>query len=149
MNVVPTSDPKRPITTRNIDPYILEIYRSKTKSTDRDHLEEYLHEEVEEQDVDVLEFWKSKRFKWPRLSIMARDYLAVTATSASSEREFSIGRDLLGICRNSLAMQACICLRSWMRGGFVNDNSNNEHNVTVHEFDGCESEPSEVSIETQ
>jgi hypothetical protein len=49
---------------------------------------------------------------------MARDYLAITATSASSERVFSTGKDLLGICRLCLkptTMKACMCLRSWLR----------------------------------
>ena len=49
---------------------------------------------------------------------MASDILAATATSASSERSFSAGKDLLGISRFSLkadTMEACICHRSWLR----------------------------------
>ena len=53
---------------------------------------------------------------------MARDILAVTATSASSERSFSVARDLLGLSRYRLTpevMEASSCLCSWLRSGFA------------------------------
>lgn len=53
---------------------------------------------------------------------MASDYLAVLASSASSERVFSASRDLLGITRFNLkpnTMEACILLRSWIRSGLL------------------------------
>ncbi|CAI7889520.1 unnamed protein product, partial [Closterium sp. NIES-54] len=47
---------------------------------------------------------------------MARDYLAIPATSASSERVFSLGRNLISWKRHRLASQrtrAVMILRSW------------------------------------
>lgn len=49
---------------------------------------------------------------------MARDYLAIPATSASSERVFSTGRHLISDTRNCLSaktIQACLCLKSWFK----------------------------------
>jgi hypothetical protein len=48
---------------------------------------------------------------------MARDYLAIPATSASSERLFSSGKLLITDNRNSLGeytIEAVECLKSWL-----------------------------------
>ena len=95
--------------------------RSKRRKT-ADELEAYLTEQVEEAKCDVLKYWKSKEKVWPRLSLMAKDHLAITASSASSERVFNTGRDLLGITRHRLlptSMETCILLRSWLKSGVV------------------------------
>lgn len=54
---------------------------------------------------------------YPSLGKMARDYLAVPATSASIERIFSSGKDLVTDKRGSLApetIRECLCLKAWM-----------------------------------
>lgn len=99
-----------------------DIYKGKKKSSHDDELAAYLAEEREDPETDVLAYWESKRSKWPRLTAMARDVLAVTASSASSERSFSVGRDLLGLARFRLmpeTMEASVCLRSWLRAGLI------------------------------
>ena len=68
------------------------------------------------QNIDVLNWWKNKSKLYPNLSKMARDYLAIPATSTSSERLFSSGKHLISDTRNSLSsrtIQACQCLKSW------------------------------------
>eukprot|EP00966_Prymnesium_polylepis_P163594 3781724-Prymnesium_polylepis.1 len=40
--------------------------------------------------TDILEWWAANKIKFPALSVMARQYLGVPATSASAERLFSI-----------------------------------------------------------
>ena len=42
----------------------------------------------EAMESDILMWWKTKS-TWPKLQLMARQYLAVPATSASVERLFS------------------------------------------------------------
>ena len=66
----------------------------------------------------VLVWWKATSNKYPNLSKMARDYLAIPATSTSSERLFSSGKHLITDSRNSLSpatIQACECLKSWLK----------------------------------
>ncbi len=51
------------------------------------------------------------------LQTMARDYLAIPATAASSERLFSSGSLLVTDNRNRLSektIQACECLKDWI-----------------------------------
>jgi hypothetical protein len=53
---------------------------------------------------------------------MARNLLSIPATSAASERAFTVGKDIFGISRMSLkpeTVEALICLRSWYKAGLV------------------------------
>jgi hypothetical protein len=65
-----------------------------TDSTDtekymaEDELEAYLVCPDEAKETDILMWWKTKS-TWPKLQLMARQYLAVPATSAGVERLFS------------------------------------------------------------
>jgi hypothetical protein len=66
---------------------------------------------------NVLEWWKYHSGEYPCLARIARDYLAIPATSVPAERVFSGGADLVTDKRGSLnedTIQACICLSSWL-----------------------------------
>ena len=66
--------------------------------------------------TDILRFWKSREVDYPILAQMARDYLAIPATSAASERVFSQGGDIVTKKRNRLhpdSVRYLLCLRSW------------------------------------
>ncbi|CAI5956979.1 unnamed protein product [Closterium sp. NIES-64] len=79
-----------------------------------DEVGRYLSERVR-CDVLALEYWRSAT-NMQTLRRMARDYLAIPATSASSERVFSLGRNLISWKRHRLASQrtrASMILRSW------------------------------------
>ncbi|CAI5992769.1 unnamed protein product [Closterium sp. NIES-64] len=79
-----------------------------------DEVGRYLLERVR-CDVSALEYWRSAT-NMQTLRRMARDYLAIPATSASSERVFSLGRNLISWKRHRLASQrtrASMILRSW------------------------------------
>jgi len=92
-----------------------------------DQLEQYLSTPAESGYTDPATYWRGKLRDWPQLCMMARDYMAIMATSASSERCFSSGRDLLGVARHSMlpsTMQYCILLRSWYRAGIISDDPN-------------------------
>jgi hypothetical protein len=88
-----------------------------------DELNQYLDETLAPTNTDVLAYWRSKEVVWPTLSAMARDHLAVPATSASSERAFSAGADLhLDGKRNSLntqAISAILLQQNWLRNGLM------------------------------
>ncbi|CAI5957213.1 unnamed protein product [Closterium sp. NIES-64] len=79
-----------------------------------DEVGRYLSERVR-CDVSALEYWRSAT-NMQTLRRIARDYLAIPATSASSERVFSLGRNLISWKRHRLASQrtrASMILRSW------------------------------------
>jgi hypothetical protein len=83
-----------------------------------DELHDYLTARPAVATVDVLQWWKTNWYAYPRLSDMARDYLAVPATGAPVERVFSGGANLVSPKRGRLAagtIRACLCLKSWRR----------------------------------
>lgn len=82
-----------------------------------DELEKYLSQPLEDVSIHPLHWWKSQR-GYVGLRRMARDILAVPATSAASERSFSQGRIIMPFNRcqlNPNTMEALNCLRNWRR----------------------------------
>jgi hypothetical protein len=80
-------------------------------------LDRYLAEDVIDEDEDILAWWKHHAEAYPCLARIARDYLAIPATSVPSERAFSSGSNLIGDQRWSLednTIEACLCLKSWL-----------------------------------
>lgn len=53
--------------------------------------------------TDIIQFWASKAYNYPIMAQMARDYLAIPATSAASERVFSNSADIITSKRNRLS----------------------------------------------
>ncbi|CAI5984028.1 unnamed protein product [Closterium sp. NIES-64] len=79
-----------------------------------DEVSRYLSERVR-CDMSALEYWRTAT-NMQTLRRMARDYLAIPATSASSEGVFSLGRNLISWKRHRLASQrtrAVMILKSW------------------------------------
>jgi hypothetical protein len=59
---------------------------------------------------------QSKAYEFPIITQIARDYLAIPATSAPSERVFSIAGNLISKKRTSIAsenVRYVLCLRAW------------------------------------
>ena len=81
-------------------------------------LERYLAAPIIEPHTDVLQWWKRNAGEYPCLARIARDYLAISATSAPAERAFSRGADLIAAKRGSMdeeTIRICMCVGSWMR----------------------------------
>ncbi|KAL2252550.1 UNVERIFIED_CONTAM: Zinc finger BED domain-containing protein RICESLEEPER 1 [Sesamum indicum] len=83
-------------------------------------LEKYLSEDVEEymEKFDILKWWKVNTQRFPILSKMARDILAVPASTIASEAAFSTGGRVLDAFRSSLfskIVQTIICAQDWIR----------------------------------
>ncbi|CAN0908950.1 Zinc finger BED domain-containing protein RICESLEEPER 2 [Linum grandiflorum] len=93
---------------------------------ERVELEKYLTGEREEMDksgkpFDVLGWWKGNEVKYPVLSAMAKDILAIPISTVASESCFSTGGRVLDDFRSSLTPQiveALICAEDWLRTSY-------------------------------
>lgn len=100
-----------------------EIARKKRRasmSSATDELTQYLSEPPAPIPIDVLEWWKVNSTRYPRLSVMARDFLTVQATSVAPEDLFcSIGDEIekQRFCMPHDSAQALLCIKSWTQGG--------------------------------
>ena len=66
--------------------------------------------------TDILKYWSAKQYQYPTIARIARDHLAIPATSAASERVFSNGSDIITKKRNRLSpstIRYLLCLRDW------------------------------------
>jgi hypothetical protein len=82
------------------------------------------HESGDAQVRDPLAYWHEKRFKYPRLSRMALDFLTIQPMSAECERLFSAAGRMVTPLRSRLEAQVigtCQVLRSWLRAGIIRD----------------------------
>lgn len=76
-----------------------------------------MEDHVEPPEVDPIDWWRMYESRFPNLSCMARDYLAIPATSVPSERCFSIASGLLTKQRGRIAegmANAIMCCKYWL-----------------------------------
>lgn len=101
-----------------------EIARKKRRasmSNATDELTQYLSEPPAPLPTDVLEWWKVNNTRYPRLSVMARDFLAVQATSLAPEELFCRRGDDIDkqrYCMPHDSTPALLCIKSWIQSGF-------------------------------
>ncbi|KAJ1692639.1 hypothetical protein LUZ63_009337 [Rhynchospora breviuscula] len=98
------------------------LAEKKTTEPVKSELEQYLTEPLDdialEEQFDILAWWKLKVPKYPVLSRLARDILAVPASTVASESTFSTSGRTLSVVRNSLndeSIEALICAQDWLR----------------------------------
>mgnify|MGYP001559935908 CR=1 FL=1 len=64
----------------------------------------------------TLKYWQSKKYQYPMIARMAKDHLAVPATSVDSELIFSVSGDIVTKKQNRLSpstLRYLLCLRKW------------------------------------
>jgi hypothetical protein len=74
--------------------------------------------EVEPQETDILQWWKSKEAQLPNLARMAMFIHAIPGTAVPSERTNSEGREMLPYTRNRLGsdmVEATLVSKSYLR----------------------------------
>ncbi|KAK1297962.1 hypothetical protein QJS10_CPB14g00179 [Acorus calamus] len=104
--------------------YAEEIARKRRRtsmSVTSDELTQYLSEPPAPIATDVLDWWKVNSTRYPRLSVMARDYLAVQPNSVSPDELFSSrGDDAVKqrMCLGYGSAQAVLCVQSWSQSGY-------------------------------
>ncbi|KAJ9543902.1 hypothetical protein OSB04_023609 [Centaurea solstitialis] len=87
----------------------------------KSELEVYLNESTidDTDDFDILRWWKVNSERFPILSKVARDILAVPISIVASESTFSTSGRVLDNFRSSLTpkiVEAFICTQDWLRG---------------------------------
>ncbi|KAL6521245.1 hypothetical protein OROGR_017814 [Orobanche gracilis] len=87
----------------------------------RTELEMYLDEPKTDRtsNLNVLEYWKSQKFRFPILCKIARDVLSVPISTVASESAFSLGGRILDQFRSSLSptiVEALVCTKDWLFG---------------------------------
>ena len=102
------------------DDFMLAVFGNSQMSQDQVVMSEidiYLEEKVEGSQVDPIEWWRTYESRFPNLSRMARDYLAIPATSVPSERCFSIAGSVLTKRRSVMTegmANAIMCCKYWL-----------------------------------
>lgn len=100
-----------------------EIARKKRRATmnsSTDELTQYLSDPPVPMPTDVLDWWKVNSSRYPRLSLMARDFLAVQSTALLPEHIFCTMGEEVDRQRSSIPQydtQALLCVKSWMQNG--------------------------------
>ena len=107
----------------DIDPLMdnYDRFVSSTTTTDnvKSELDHYLDETVlpRTSDFDILCWWKSNVTKYPILSSLAKDILAIPVSTVASESAFSTGGRFVSPHRNRLhpkTLEALICAQDWL-----------------------------------
>lgn len=93
---------------------------SKKQRQPTNELDRYLEEELfpRKEDFDILQWWSLHSSKYPVLSRLARDILAVPASVVPSESAFSTGQRVVSDYRSRLdstTVEALICLQDWYK----------------------------------
>ncbi|XP_057787908.1 zinc finger BED domain-containing protein RICESLEEPER 2 isoform X2 [Salvia miltiorrhiza] len=100
-----------------------EIARKKrraTMSSTTDELTQYLSEAPVPMQTDVLDWWRVNSSRYPRLCLMARDFLVVQSTALLPEHIFCVKGDEIDRQRSFIPQydtQALLCANSWMQNG--------------------------------
>ena len=70
----------------------------------------YLDEPIAIKTTNVLEWWKHNKDRFPNLAAMAQDFLAIPATSVTSEQMFSCAGRIIDDSRASLDVNTIAAL---------------------------------------
>ena len=83
---------------------------------DNNEFKAYMKEPPTPMDQCPLLWWASKKYLYPNVARMARDYLVIPGSSVPSESIFSTGKQLITQYRHSLnrdSVRASQCLKPW------------------------------------
>nr|GLL29640.1 zinc finger BED domain-containing protein RICESLEEPER 2-like [Ipomoea trifida] len=82
------------------------------------YIDEQLENGGEDDEFDILNWWKKNAHRLPILASIARDILAIPISTVASESAFNTGGRVLDTYRSSLTprvVQALICTQDWLR----------------------------------
>jgi hypothetical protein len=102
------------------------MYQHRGPSIEEVEWRRWFKENGVDRDTNILKYWQAKQYQYPVISRIAQDYLAIPASSAASERIFSVGGDIVTKKRNRLlpsTLRYLLCLRDWGVIGDEDDDS--------------------------
>ncbi|XP_026396961.1 zinc finger BED domain-containing protein RICESLEEPER 2-like [Papaver somniferum] len=91
--------------------------RTKSNSKMEEKFRERRRQRLDDNDFDILTWWKTNSPTYPILARMARDILAVPVSTVASESAFSSGGRVVTEYRSSLAsdtVEALTCIKDWL-----------------------------------
>lgn len=104
---------------RRFDRFLQENTHNQHIKTDMDEfLSEGVFPREKEKSFNVWDWWKSNTTKYPLLSKMARDVLAISISAVTADSIFCLGGRVLDAYRSSLdseTVQALICMQDWLK----------------------------------
>ncbi|KAI5337847.1 hypothetical protein L3X38_017118 [Prunus dulcis] len=110
-------------------------------------LDHYLEESIlprnDDDDFDILYWWKSNGIKYPTLDDIARDILAIHVSTVASESCFSTSQRIISPHRSQLhskTVEALMCARDWLWTSSSNENEARRGTVQDEEVDNNEEE---------
>lgn len=107
------------------------MMRSEGSEFVRSEFDRYLSEqEAGDENLDILSWWKLHGPRFPIISYMARDVLAIPISTVASEYAFSAGGRTLDPFSSSLTpkmVQALVCAQGWLRATSPKANSAEEN----------------------
>lgn len=125
-NVIPATQNSQDMDVDSIDDHFLRfMVAKKTTSEVLNELDRYLKEELFVATAnelglpfDILSWWKTNSSKYPVMSLMAREVLAVPVSSVASESAFSTGSRVLDQYRSCLTpdmVETLVLTQDWLR----------------------------------
>ena len=81
-------------------------------------IKQYLTESLQDEDVDILQYWSGRSAMYVSLSSMAQSFLSIPATSAPTERVFLKSKVIVGPQQASLdaeSIEQLMCVKEWYR----------------------------------
>ncbi|KAL6269750.1 hypothetical protein ACE6H2_026661 [Prunus campanulata] len=111
-------------------------------------VDRYLTNPIEKMvpNFDILKWWKFNGVKYPSLSLIAKDVLAIPVSTVASESCFSTSGRVINSFRASLTpriVEALICAQNWLRS---DDISVIQYEPTIQEMEFYESIESDLTI---
>lgn len=115
-NIQVSAAPSGPTSTRSMFRALIQNTTPSNQSNTHE-IEEYFQLPLEADHINPLEWWKLHSNNYPTLARLARDFLAIPASTVPSESTFSIAKHTINAVRNRIegeTARASLCLKSWI-----------------------------------
>jgi hypothetical protein len=95
------------------------VSAKKSVTSSRSEFDGYIEEKVlpDDENFDILGWWKASGLKYPILQMIARDFLAIPISTVASESSFSTSGRILTPHRSRLrsdTLEALMCVQDWL-----------------------------------